>query len=168
MTITTTIRHSSSPDSETMIFSFLRNHPQGALTTITREGVLQSSIINSFDLDNYYLAFMTKKDTRKYKNLQQNPIVSFISYDDFGRTEVEIEGIARLVTDKAQEAEIMEIIKVDETRGRRHVSPYVKETDDHVVFIIYPRKVHMTTYWEKETGVETFHESIEFNISMTS
>ena len=166
MTITTTVRHTTSPESEDMIFSFLRTHPQGTLSTVSHEGIVQTSVINVFDIGNFYLAFMTKKGTRKYKNLQLNPTVSFLSFDDFGRTEVEVEGIARLVSDKKEKEAIMGDIKGEENKDRRHTSPFVTSTDEPQLFVIYPRKIHMTVYWEKDASTDVFHESMEFNIAM--
>ena len=168
MTITTTVKHKTSEDSEEMIFSFLRNHPQGSLSTLTSEGIIQSSVVNIFDLGNFYLAFMTKPTTRKYKNIQHTPIVSFLTYDDFGRTEVEVEGIAQLVTDKKEKETVMKDIKQEEAEGRRHLSPYVTSNDEPALFIIYPRKIHMTVYWEKDSTVDIFHEVIEFDVAMTT
>lgn len=165
MKTTTLVRNISSPQAEDMITSFINNHPQGVITTVNKSGRLQSSVVNVFDLDNYQRVFMTKKSTRKYKNLQSNKVVSFMTYDPYSRTELEIEGMAEMVTDKKQNDEIVQIIADDARNGRRHISPYVDDMDDYALFIIYPRKIHMTTYWEDEEGIEAFHESIEFDLS---
>lgn len=166
MKITTAVTKISSPDSEAMITSFLKNHPQGAMTTINDKGTLEGSVVTFYELDNYHIAFMTKKTTRKFKNIQANPIVSFVTYDPFSRTEVEIQGIAQLVHDVAEQEEILKLIKESSKEGRQHISPYVSVADDYALFIIYPRKIHMATYWEKSSGIDTFHESIEFVLSM--
>lgn len=168
MNTTTRIKHFSSPESEEMIASFIATHPQGVISTIEMRGTVQSSVVNIYQLHNFHLAFMTKRTTRKFKNLQSNPTISFMTYDPFSRTEVEIEGIAQLVHDKAQESEILDIMKEDSKKGRWHVSPYVSEEDDSALFIIYPKKAHMTTYWDKASGIEVFHESLEFDVKMRS
>lgn len=168
MKITTAIKHISSPESEEMISSFVHAHPQGVMTTITKNGRLQGSVINIFELDNYQLAFMTRKDTRKVKNLQDNSTVVFVTFDPFSRTEVEVEGIAHPVEDKKQEGAILKLIDESAKEGRRHVSPYVSKDDDFALYIIYPKKIHMTTYWERDSGMEAFHESLEFEISKKS
>ena len=167
MNTTTTVTHRSSPESEEMITSFLRNHSEGALATINKEGILHSSVITTFELNTYRLAFMTKKTTRKFKNLQSNPTVVYVTYDAFSRTEVEVQGVAQRAHDEAEKQEILAVIESENKQGRRHISPYVSTDDDYALFIIYPRKIHMTTYWEKSSGIETFHESIEFDLSMT-
>lgn len=165
MKITTAIKHISSPESEEMITSFVHAHSQGVITTVTKSGRLQGSVINVFDLDNYQLAFMTRKNTRKAKNLQDNPTVVFVTYDPFSRSEVEIEGVAHLVEEKEQEDTILTLIDEAAKEGRWHVSPYVSKDDDFALYIIYPKKIHMTTYWERDSGIEAFHESLEFEIS---
>lgn len=168
MKITTAVKHFSSPESEEMIKSFIENHPQGVISTISSTGRLQGSVVNVYGLDNYHLAFMTRRTTRKFKNLQQNPTVSFVTYDPFSRTEAEIEGIAQLVHDEKQIKEILQIIEQDAKKGRWHLSPYVDADDDFVLFVIYPKKAHMTTYWDRGSGMDAFHESIEFNVKMRS
>lgn len=166
MKTTTAVKRISSPESEEMITSFLNNHPQGVLTTIAKNGLPNSSVVNTFDIDRYHRAFMTKRTTRKFKNLLVNKAITFLSYDEFSRTELEVEGIAQLVTDKKREDEILKIIKKDAKNGRRHISPYVSDEDDYALFIIYPRTMHMATYWERENGIDAYHESIEFDLSM--
>ncbi|HWT39899.1 MAG TPA: pyridoxamine 5'-phosphate oxidase family protein [Dongiaceae bacterium] len=168
MSTTTAVKHISSPDAEAIITSYINNHPQGVLTTLDKTGAPQSSVVNLFELDNYHRAFMTKKTTRKYKNLQNNKDVSFLTYDPFSRTEVEIEGVVYGVIDKSQEEEIIQIIADDARKGRRHISPYVRDTDDYALFIIYPRKIHMVTYWAHDKGIEAYHESIEFSLQIKS
>lgn len=165
---TTAITHISSPQSEEMITSFINSHPQGVLTTLNVSEKLQGSVINIFNLDNYQFAFMTRKDSRKYKNLQKNAHMSFVTFDPFSRTEAEIEGIAELVEDEAQTKEILDVISEAAKLGKWHISPYVSTDDDYALFIIYPKKIHMTTYWEKDSGMEAFHESLEFELSTGS
>lgn len=165
---TIAIKHISSPQSEEMITSFINSHPQGVLTTLSASGKMQSSVINVFDLDNYQFAFMTKKDSRKYKNLHKNPAVSFVTFDPFSRTEAEIEGIAELVNAAEQTKEILDTISKAAKLGKWHTSPYVSTDDDYALFIIYPSKIHMTTYWEQDSGMEAFHESLEFEVSTKS
>jgi len=147
-----------------MITSYINNHPQGVLTTLSKPSLLQSSVVNLFDLGQYTYAFMTKKTTRKYKNLQITNSISFMTYDPFSQTEVEIEGIAQQVKDKKQDEEIVQVIADDARNGRQHLSPYVRDIDDYALFIIFPSKIHMTTFWEQNDAIETFHESIEFDL----
>ena len=150
-----------------MILSFLDSRPQGVLATISKNGRLQGSVVNIFDLGDYQFAFITKKNSRKYKNLQSNPTVSFVASDALSRSEVEIEGIASLVHDKRKTNDILRAIEESAVLGRRHVSPYVTPDDDYALFIIYPKKIHLTTYWEREDAIEIYHESIDFNLSMS-
>ena len=168
MTITTSIRRKSSPESEEMITSFVTSHSQGALTSTAKDGTLQSSVVNVFETGDSQFSFMTKKDTRKSANIHNNPIVSFITYDPVSRTEVEIEGVAMLVVDPGEVREVLKKIRSDSDLGRPHISPYVNEFDDYVLYTIYPRNIYMTTFWELEKTIEVFREFIEFDMKMSS
>lgn len=168
MIITTSIKDTSSKDSMEMISSFMTAHPQGSITTIARDGVLQSSVVNILETSEFHYTFMTKKETRKYINIHNNPTVSFITYDPFSRTETEIEGIAVLVTDQKEQDEIVVKIRADAELGRWHISPYVNEFDDYILFTIYPRRIHQTTFWEQDSGIEAYQESIDFDVKMSS
>jgi general stress protein 26 len=168
MTISSTIRHRSSTDSEIMIDSFINAHPQGAITTMTKEGGLQSSVINVFETNDSQYTFMTKNNTRKYINIHQNPTISFLTYDPFSRTEAEIEGVAIEVTNQKEIDKILTKIRSDSILGRWHTSPFVNEFDDYVLFTIYPHKVQMTTYWEHDNSMDVFHEYVEFETKTMS
>jgi hypothetical protein len=89
-----------------------------------------------------------------------------VTFDPFSRTEAAIEGEAHLVEDNEQETEILELIEQSAAEGRWHTSPNIDKDDDYVLYIIYPQKIHMTTYWERDSGMEAFHESLEFTVSM--
>lgn len=166
MTITTTIKRRSSPESSEMIASFINSHPQGSLTTVTKEGVLQSSVVNVYEIVDGQYSFMTKKGTRKYINIHGNPIVSFLTYDVFSQTEAEIEGMAMVIYDQKEIDRILKKIRIESQGGRRHTSPYVNEYDDYVLYMVYPRKMHMTTYWEREEEMGVYHEYVEFDTKM--
>lgn len=166
MDITSTVQHRTSPDSDKMILLFLRNHPQGVLTTLTKNATPQSSVVTLYCIDDYRFVFMTKKQTRKNRNLQINPALSFLSYDVFSRTEVEIEGIAHIIDSVSQQDEVVEIIKREAEKGRWHISPYVTNKDNYILFAVYPKSIHMTTYWEHKTGTKVYDEAINFNVSM--
>jgi len=165
-TITTTVVKTASPESEETITSFLDNHPQGALTTIDIHGRLHGSVVNAFLIDAHSYAFMTKKDTQKYTNLQANATISFVSFDPFSRTEAELEGVAYLVEDQEEASRILDVIDKAADKGRWHVSPYVTTQDDYALFMMYPRKLHMVTYWDKTRGLKAFHEWIDFEITV--
>jgi general stress protein 26 len=162
MTTKSKITQTSSQDSIEMIASFINAHPQGALTTIAKEDRLQSSVVNVFETHPLMYTFMTKIDTRKYNNIHKDNSISFITYDPFSRTEASIEGIAIEVTNKNKVEEILTKIRHDSQLGRWHVSPFVNEFDDYILFTIYPSTIHMTSFWEHESNIETFHEIIEF------
>lgn len=162
MTTTSKITQTSSQDSIEMITSFINAHPQGALTTIAKEDRLQSSVVNVFEIQPLQYTFMTKIDTRKYSNIHADNTISFITYDPFSRTEASIEGIAIEVTDKDEVDDILTKIRLDSKLGRWHISPFVNEFDDYVLFTIYPSTIHMTSFWEHDHNVDAFHEIIEF------
>lgn len=149
-----------------MITSFINSHPQGSITSIAKDGTVQSSVVNVFESSDTEYSFMTKKDTRKYINIHNNPIISFLTYDPVSRTEVEIEGIGMLVTGIEEVDKIITKIRSDSKLGSFYTSPYVNESDDYALFTIYPRKMHMTTFWQRDTGTEVYHESIDFDTKM--
>lgn len=164
MTTKSKITQTSSQDSIEMIASFINAHPQGALTTIAKEDRLQSSVVNVFETHPLNYTFMTKIDTRKYSNIRSDNTISFITYDPFSRTEASIEGIAIEVTDKNEVEEILTKIRHDSQLGRWHVSPFVNEFDDYVLFTIYPSTIHMTSFWEHDSNMDVFHEIIDFEM----
>ena len=164
-TVTSIKIRTSSSESEAAIATFMDNHPQGMLATIDTNGHPQGSVINVCKVDNNRFAFMTKRDTRKHTNLQANAAVVFVAFDPFSRTEAELEGVAYVIDDTNETQQILKIFDEAAKKGRWHVSPYVSARDDFVLYAIYPRKLHMVTYWDQASGMKAFHESIDFDIT---
>ncbi len=168
MNISSHIKTTSSPESIEMIASFLENHVEGVITTINEEGIPQASVINVSVKQNFETFFVTERQTTKYKNLQNNHNVVFVSYDSFSRAEVEIEGVAYEVSDEQVRAD--EKAKVEEAiqLHKRHTPPYKSiHSAEHPVFVIFPKRIHMVTYLKDAAETQAFHETIEFNLPST-
>ncbi|MCC2630841.1 MAG: Pyridoxamine 5-phosphate oxidase [Candidatus Paceibacter sp.] len=82
------------------ILNFLKNHTLTVISTIDERGEKPESAVIAFaEKENLELIFATSNTTRKYKNLQKNPHVSFVIGWDSKIGTVQYEGSARELSD---------------------------------------------------------------------
>ena len=153
--------------SKEMITSTIENHSEGVLTTINADGTPSSSVVTLHKFNDYHYFFMTKDTTKKYDNLEMNPNVTFMVFDPFSRTELEIKGIVEYVWDDRTRRRALRIIDHDAKKGSHHTSPYVSTEDAFALFKIHPHSMHLTTFWDRGSGPEMFQTTIEFSVTDT-
>jgi general stress protein 26 len=81
---------------------FLRTHGIGVLATSSREGKPHAATVYLTCDQQFNIYFVTKKDTQKSRNLQENGQAAIAIYDAASQTTVQAEGAAVAVTDVEQ------------------------------------------------------------------
>src|SRR3982750_3421694 len=86
------------------ILEFLKTQPMAAISTIAPESLQPESALIAFtQTDELEIIFETFLDTRKWRNLQQNPHVSLvIGWDTKRYLTVQYEGVAAPAADDEQ------------------------------------------------------------------
>jgi len=165
--ITSEVQETPSKFAKELITSTIENHAEGVFTTINSDGTPSSSVITLHKLEDYTYFFMTKDTTKKYDNLEFNPNISYLVFDPFSRTELEIKGLTEFIWDEHTRKHALKIIEKDRHKGRGHISPFVATEDSYALFTIHPQSIHFTTYWDKGDGPEIYRETIEFTVKDT-
>jgi uncharacterized pyridoxamine 5'-phosphate oxidase family protein len=80
-------------DNKKKIFEFLKQLKIGVISTVDQHGKPESAVVGFGVMDNLELFFGTNISTRKYKNVKENPNISFVIGWDEGIT-VQYEGVA--------------------------------------------------------------------------
>jgi len=81
-------------------WNFLNANQLGTLATINSDGAPDLSAIYFFIDHNFACYFVTKTETRKYKNTQANPQASLLVYNEEDLLSFEIKGRVEVVKDK--------------------------------------------------------------------
>lgn len=164
MTVTSVLKKKPTKFSREIIVSTIENHPEGALATINPDGTPSNSVVTLHKLSTYQYFFMTKDTTKKHDNIEMNPNVSFLIFDPFSRTELEIKGIAQYIWDATTEKRALKIINHDAKKGRHHTSPFVTKEDAYALYTLHPSSMHLSTFWDRGEGPRRYQASIEFSI----
>lgn len=151
----------SSPESAERIYSFLERHPVGVLATISPASTPDAVVIYFTVNDQFEFYFVTKTQTRKYKNMRLHPNVSLVSYDPFSQTTVQVHGHVEEVTSGAvKNSMLMTLEQLAAHGGKSHKPPISKlQAGRYAVLRLRPTSIRMANYMESDTSM---YETIEF------
>jgi uncharacterized pyridoxamine 5'-phosphate oxidase family protein len=74
------------------VLRFLRSHHMGVLSTVSQDGKPWGAAIYFLVDDELTFYFVTRAETYKYKNLEDNPYVALTIADEPGQTTVQLAG----------------------------------------------------------------------------
>lgn len=121
------------------ILAFLKKHTLTVISTIHTDSARPESAVIAFsEHDNLELVFGTSNKTRKYKNLQENPHVSFVIGWDHSLGTVQYEGIARELS--TEESAAHSATQIQKNPG----SAKFANRDDQRYFLVTPTWIRLT------------------------
>lgn len=82
---------------------FLKDNEFGVVATITRNGLPQAATITYIVDDDFTIYFSTRRDTRKYENLEFHSVIAMVVGAGPISTSVQLEGNAKRLEGKEQE-----------------------------------------------------------------
>lgn len=88
-------------DVRTLVRTFLASQLLCVVSTMGADGTPESALVAFSETPDLDIVFGTSHDARKYANLTSNPHVSFVI--GFGKTTLQVEGIARMATGEEEE-----------------------------------------------------------------
>lgn len=78
------------------------------LSTATKDGKPESAVVGYAVKDDLTLYFSTHTNTRKYKNIVENPKASFVTGWTFNTSNIQIDGTARIISEEHSEYKAIE------------------------------------------------------------
>lgn len=82
------------------------NQKLGVISTVSTKSTPESAVVYFSHDENLNLYFTTRSTSRKYKNIVENPNVSFVIYTENPPQTIQIEGVATRITDPAEQAKL--------------------------------------------------------------
>lgn len=79
-------------DERAKALAFLRKHPMGILSTVSSDNTPWGSAIYYVAEDDFACYFVTRSESQKFKNIDQNPAVALTVADEPTQTTVQIAG----------------------------------------------------------------------------
>jgi len=92
---------------KTKLQEFLRMHPVATLATVSVENKAHAAAIYFFIDEDLNFFFITKEDTKKYKDLSKNQHVALVITDSDALSTVQAEGNASVINDAEGVAKVV-------------------------------------------------------------
>jgi uncharacterized pyridoxamine 5'-phosphate oxidase family protein len=137
------------------VLTFLRHHHMGILSTISAEDKPWGSAIYFIVDDDFKFYFVTRAETYKYQNLEQNPHVALTIADPQTQTTVQLAGtISPLPYEDYLEVIFRKMPKIKPDDDPEWAPPINKlHAGNYMPLIITPTKLQYADYKHKKADV---------------
>ncbi len=145
------------------VLEFLKERPHGILSTVSANGKPWGSSIYFAHDEDIDLFFITKVNTLKYKNIQENPNVALTISDDSLQTTVQIAGrVDRVPAKDIVDVVMKKLARIKPKDNNKWVPPIVKvDAGEYIVLKITPNKMHFANYQQVKSDIhDNFIERI--------
>jgi general stress protein 26 len=141
-------------DSRSKIVDFLTKNHLGVLATASLSGKPHAvAVYYVIDSDlNFF--FITKENTEKHKNLQQNPNASLAVYDAKTQTTLQVDGQVTLDEDPQSFMNVFtQILRISMDMSEGAVPPISKlKAGEHHLYRLSPKNMRLAEYTKPEHG----------------
>lgn len=160
----TAIQSASSDQAEKDISLFLADHYSGVLSTASADGQPHGAVVYYLPDTDLSMYFVTKEETQKYKNIEQNKQVSFVVYDEKSQTTLEIQGKVEVVEDLETRRETLHNMTNSSIALSGTLLPpaYKIEAGDYVVLHLVPNSIQLAVYSRSADG-QNIYESLQLS-----
>lgn len=146
------------------VYQFLQSHPVGVLAEVMPSGYPHASAIY-FNVDNQFtIYFVTKTNTQKYKDLQQNQQACLVAFDQPTQATVQISGKVTEITDSSEVRSVVDSIEnIAHRFSISGVAPIIKlDTGDYVAYELKPDTIRFAMYLRPDPVTYDAFETLAF------
>lgn len=158
------IESTSSSRSMDLVRIFLQNQRSGVVATADKAGNPHAAVVY-YLFDDYCILFGTRRETQKFKNMEENRQAAFVVYDEATQTTAHITGRVEFIYDaKLKEKVINNTGGASIERSLENVPPSDKLTaGDYMIVQIRPMVIKLAEYAYARPGSENLFETILFS-----
>jgi len=146
------------------IFNFLKSHPIGVLATVDPNGDPHATTVY-FSVDNEFkVSFVTKRDTKKFDNLQHNDRAMFVVFDAWTQAVVQVVGSVKDISDTPEaQVAFQDMLAAAIHTSESGVPPISKlYAGYYATFQIQPAQIRMAMFMRPSSGGYDMYETIDF------
>lgn len=132
-----------------LILGFFRQHPLAVVSTVSQEGVPNSSCVYQWIDEDLTTYFVTTDQTRKINNIQAGSKVSVLAYDENVLISSQIHGIAELLSADGENEKITnEIRNIIVSRKSGYFAPPIEQLpgEKYVLVKVKPLAANFANY----------------------
>lgn len=136
------------------ISEFIKNHPAGVLATANTGGSPHAACVYFVTDDELNIYFVTKEETTKHKNLQQNPLASLAIYDERAQATLQANGKAEVIKDIELFTELFNRILDISVEGSGVSRPPVSKlfAGNYFMYKLTPHSLRLAEYTKPDIG----------------
>ncbi len=105
--------------------AFLKKRKLAVISTVSLEGKPESATVLYFIDDDYNLYFVTRGDTRKAANIEQNKNVSLVIGTELGPSTMQMSGTAEKVQESEKQNEFLSNLTKDTVLQALYYGPFL-------------------------------------------
>lgn len=156
------IQSTTSPEALDIVSRFLRKRHTGVLATADDAANPHAATAYLTFNSDYTFSFVTKTETQKYKNIEENKAVALVIYDEKEQTSVQVAGKVEMIDDKDESYAIMnKSFKYSAELSHRELPPLEKLfAGDYVALRLKPQVIKMAVFARPDSGTEELFETI--------
>jgi len=141
-------------EDKNQITKFIHQHPVGVVATADSSGTVHAATVYFVADDQLNIYFVTKEQTQKAKNLQQNPSVALALYDAENQTTLQVQGTASILKNIGEFMGIYnQILDASTQTSSSERSPVSKlNAGDYLMYCIKPRSLRLAEYTNPDHG----------------
>lgn len=158
------VQSTSSSKAEEAISVFLAEHYSGIVSTADASANPHAAVVYYLPDPDFSISFVTKEETQKFKNIQENKQVAFVIYDEKQQTSLQIFGRVVIVEDREKKHDtIRNMTNSSIALSGRLLPPAYKLTaGDYKVLQIVPQSMKLAVY-ARADGEDDLYETLLFN-----
>ncbi len=131
------------------------NQPLGVISTVNPLNKPESSTVYYMSNDALDIYFITRSESRKYKNIQKNPNVSFVISNEYPPQTIQLEGSASEVTDPDEQLKYYDLLSA-RAKEKSSMPPFEQIVTGELVFM------KITVLWARFGNFEIMKEGDKF------
>ncbi len=158
------VQSSSSPKAEEMISVFLAEHYSGIVATADASANPHAAVVYFLPDPDLTLSFVTKQETQKYKNIEENSQVAFVIYDEKQQTSLQIFGHIVIVEDLEKKHDTIKNMTNSSIAlsGRLLPPAYKLTAGDYKVLQLVPQSMKLAVYARSDSE-DDLYETLLFS-----
>lgn len=159
------IESATTSESADNIRNFLNGHYTGTLATADAAANPHVSVVYFSTENDFSLTFGTKRETQKFKNIEENNDVAFLVYDEKEQTVVQVFGRAEIVTDESLRSRIFSNMVSSSSEGSQTEIPPAEKllAGDYVAVRIVPMVIKMAVYARPNPEGDELYDTLLFS-----
>ena len=156
------IQSATSSESLENINDFLRTHRSGVLATADSAANPHAAVVYVTFNEDLTFTFVTKTETQKYKNIEENKVFALAVYDESEQTSIQVTGSVEVIEDKDESYKIMnQSFKYSAELSHRELPPPEKLfAGEYVALRLKSQVIKMAVFARPESGADELYDTL--------